>query len=405
MLCQYTVKNFKSIREEVTLDMQATSISEHEDRIFAEADGEKFLPVAAIYGPNGGGKSNLLASLYTLRAKIVRPILTMRSESQKFEVPGVTPFLFTKEERPTEFEIFFRTKVAEYKYYLALQKEKVVKEALSQRKFENRKISELFYRDENGVELKGDLAKLTATEISSTLPLLSYLGILYGENGIISDVINWFRSSLYVMNYGNYTLEQRLLKLTGSDDEDFKELRLKMLKEMDIDIEDFRIEKIDDGSRRRIYTTHTVDGLDTELEISEESSGTRKVFSIITFVIDSLLTGSTLVVDELDAKLHPCLLKYLIGLYTDLKVNKFGAQLIFTSHDLTTMNSDVFRRDEIWFVAKGNKQDSQMYSLVEFKMGDKKVRKDARFDKQYLEGKYGADPYLKKIIDWENVNV
>lgn len=405
MLCQYTVKNFKSIREEVTLDMQATSISEHEDRIFTEADGEKFLPVAAIYGPNGGGKSNLLASLYTLRAKIVRPILTMRSESQKFEVPGVTPFLFTKEERPTEFEIFFRTKVAEYKYYLALQKEKVVKEALSQRKFENRKISELFYRDENGVDIKGDLAKLTATEISSTLPLLSYLGILYGENGIISDVINWFRSSLYVMNYGNYTLEQRLLKLTGSDDEDFKELRLKMLKEMDIDIEDFRIEKIDDGSRRRIYTTHTVDGLDTELEISEESSGTRKVFSIITFVIDSLLTGSTLVVDELDAKLHPCLLKYLIGLYTDLKVNKFGAQLIFTSHDLTTMNSDVFRRDEIWFVAKGNKQDSQMYSLVEFKMGDKKVRKDARFDKQYLEGKYGADPYLKKIIDWENVNV
>lgn len=377
----------------------------HEDRIFTEADGEKFLPVAAIYGPNGGGKSNLLASLYTLRAKIVRPILTMRSESQKFEVPGVTPFLFTKEERPTEFEIFFRTKVAEYKYYLALQKEKVVKEALSQRKFENRKISELFYRDENGVDIKGDLAKLTATEISSTLPLLSYLGILYGENGIISDVINWFRSSLYVMNYGNYTLEQRLLKLTGSDDEDFKELRLKMLKEMDIDIEDFRIEKIDDGSWRRIYTTHTVDGLDTELEISEESSGTRKVFSIITFVIDSLLTGSTLVVDELDAKLHPCLLKYLIGLFTDLKVNKLGAQLIFTSHDLTTMNSDVFRRDEIWFVAKGNKQDSQMYSLVEFKMGDKKVRKDARFDKQYLEGKYGADPYLKKIIDWENVNV
>ena len=88
-------------------------------------------------------------------------------------------------------------------------------------------------------------------------------------------------------------------------------------------------------------------------------------------------------------------------MYTDLNVNKNNAQLIFTSHDLSTMNSEVFRRDEIWFVAKGNAENSELYSLVEFKNAKgESVRKDAKFDKQYLEGKYGADPYLRRIIDW-----
>lgn len=88
-----------------------------------------------------------------------------------------------------------------------------------------------------------------------------------------------------------------------------------------------------------------------------------------------------------------------------MNINRKGAQLIFTSHDLSTMNGSLFRRDEIWFVAKGNGQNSKLYSLVEFK-NDKgeSVRKDAKYDKQYLESKYGADPYLRKIIDWGTVN-
>ena len=103
----------------------------------------------------------------------------------------------------------------------------------------------------------------------------------------------------------------------------------------------------------------------------------------------------------MDAKIHPVLLKYIITLFNDMSINKHNAQLIVTSHDLSTMNSGLFRRDEIWFVVKGNEQNSKLYSLVEFKNEDgTSVRKDAKYDKQYLEGKYGVDPYLKKIIDW-----
>ena len=183
-----------------------------------------------------------------------------------------------------------------------------------------------------------------------------------------------------------------------------KHLVLEMIQEMDLDIIDFRVE--DKGNETiEVFTKHMVNGFEAELNLSEESSGTKKLFGLLPFIANSLLSGTTLVIDELDAKIHPLLLRHVIMLFNDMNINQKEAQLIFTSHDLSTMNNEVFRRDEIWFVAKGNAQNSLLYSLVEFKNEKgESVRKDARFDKQYLEGKYGADPYLKKIIDWGKVN-
>lgn len=173
---------------------------------------------------------------------------------------------------------------------------------------------------------------------------------------------------------------------------------------MDLDIEDFRIEEKEEHFIE-VFTKHTVNEYCTELTLSEESSGTKKLFGLLPFIARSLVFGTTLVIDELDAKIHPVLLRYVIMLFNNMEINKNGAQLIFTSHDLSTMNNDIFRRDEIWFVAKGKEQNSKLYSLVEFKnTKGESVRKDAKYDKQYLEGKYGADPYLKKIIDWSGVN-
>lgn len=178
-----------------------------------------------------------------------------------------------------------------------------------------------------------------------------------------------------------------------------------MIKETDLDIEDYRVEK-KGNNEVEVFTKHIVDGYKAELNLSEESSGTKKLFGLLPFIAKSLLEGNTLVIDELDAKIHPLLLKHIIELFTDMKVNRYGAQLIFTSHDLSTMTSKIFRRDEIWFVAKVNGQNSKLYSLVEFKTDKGEVvRKDAKYDKQYLEGKYGADPYLRKIIDRSTLNV
>ena len=406
MLCQFTVKNYKSIRDEVTFDMQVAAISEHEDKVIRDIDGEEFLPVSALYGPNGGGKSNVLKALQTLVGKVLRPLYasTNNADILMFRKNiNIEPFKFTEENKnaPTEFEIFFRTKLAEYRYQLYVKKEKVVYESLDRVKLSTKRRSGLFERDNNNIELKGDFTKLTASdELSETLPFLSYLGITYSKNEVVRDVLEWFDQGIDFLNYGNPIQE---LVVAVANTKNIKKLMLQMIQEMDLNIVDFRVEE--DENRFDVYTKHFVDGYVEELDLEEESSGTKKLFGLLPFIATSLIEGNVLVIDELDAKIHPILLKHIINMFTDLNVNKNNAQLIFTSHDLSTMNSDVFRRDEIWFVAKGNAENSQLYSLVEFKNEKgESVRKDAKFGKQYLEGKYGADPYLRRIIDWGKVN-
>ena len=406
MLCQFTVKNYKSIRDEVTFDMQAAAISEHEDKVIIDKAGEQFLPVSAIYGPNGGGKSNVLEAMHTLAAKVLRPLYATTDNDERVFLQKkliIEPFAFSEETKnePTEFEIFFRTETAEYRYILHVKRDVVVYESLDRVKLDTGRRSALFERDEE-IVLKGVFAKLKISdELSATLPLLSYLGITYKKNEVVKDVLEWFEYEIDFLNYGN-PIEELRMAISNSDD--VKQLMLDMIQEMDLDIVDFRVVE-DENDRIDVYTKHLVDGYETELNLLEESSGTKKLFGLMPFIAASLLTGTVLVIDELDAKIHPVLLRHIIMMFNDMSINKKKAQLIFTSHDLSTMNSEVFRRDEIWFVAKGNAQNSKLYSLVEFK-NDKgeSVRKDAKFDKQYLEGKYGADPYLRRIIDWGKVN-
>ena len=407
MLCQFTVKNYKSIRDEMTFDMQAAAISEHEDKVIMDKNGEQFLPVSAIYGPNGGGKSNVLEALHTVVAKVLRPLYATGDNEERVFLQKkllIEPFAFSEEMKsePTEFEVFFRTELAEYRYILHVKREIVVYECLDRVKLETGRRSALFERNAEETILKGVFAKLKISdELSETLPLLSYLGIIYKKNEVVKDVLEWFEYGIDFLNYGNPIEE---LRMAVSNSEDVKQLMLNMIQEMDLDIVDFRVVK-DENDRIDVYTKHMVEGYEAELNLFDESSGTKKLFGLMPFIADSLLSGATLVIDELDAKIHPVLLRHIIMMFNDMSINKKKAQLIFTSHDLSTMNSEVFRRDEIWFVAKGNAQNSQLYSLVEFKNEKgESVRKDAKFDKQYLEGKYGADPHLRRIVDWGKVN-
>ena len=407
MLCQFTVKNFKSIRDEMTFDMQAAAISEHEDKVIMDKNGEQFLPVSAIYGPNGGGKSNVLEALHTVAAKVLRPLYATGDNEERVFLQKkllIEPFAFSEEMKsePTEFEVFFRTELAEYRYILHVKREIVVYECLDRVKLETGRRSALFERNAKETILKGVFAKLKISdELSETLSLLSYLGITYKKNEVVKDVLEWFEYGIDFLNYGNPIEE---LRMAVSNSEDVKQLMLDMIQEMDLDIVDFRVVK-DENDRIDVYTKHMVEGYEAELNLFDESSGTKKLFGLMSFIADSLLSGATLVIDELDAKIHPVLLRHIIMVFNDMSINKKKAQLIFTSHDLSTMNSEVFRRDEIWFVAKGNAQNSQLYSLVEFKNEKgESVRKDAKFDKQYLEGKYGADPHLRRIVDWGKVN-
>lgn len=159
--------------------------------------------------------------------------------------------------------------------------------------------------------------------------------------------------------------------------------------------------KNDEGDEEyQIFSKHVINekGDTKEIPFSEESSGTRKMFCLFDFFYDALQNGYTLFIDELNAKLHPLLVRYIVSIFHNPETNRNNAQLIFTTHDLYILTRDVFRRDEIWFTQKNPLGLSTLYSLVEYRVDDNtKVRSDASFSKDYASGRYGAIPLLKEF--------
>lgn len=404
MLCQFSVKNFRCLKDQVTLDMQAANVGEHKESVLADIDGERYLPLAVIYGPNGGGKSTVLDALFSLCSKVMGPVFSAQGNQMRMESYSarIEPFAFQPEmkKEPTEFEIFFRTDVYEYQYNVAIQNENIMFESLYHKKITGRQYRKVFIREQGQkIQLSGNLKKAQVNDISDTITLLSYLMITYGKNQTVEDVKKWFVHKINFLDYKLNTIELRMALPTVDA---MKPRLLQMFQEMGLDIVDYRIEQTDEPGRIRIFTVHNVNDAQYELDLHKESSGTIKIFNSIPFIADALVNGKNLVVDELDAKLHPLLLQYIIRLFADPLVNRKRAQLIFTSQDIITMNSTNFRRDEIWFAAKNIDEETQLYSLAEFK--DEKgnsVRNDASFSKQYMEGRFGADPFVQKLIQWE----
>ena len=232
MLSQFSVKNFKSIKDEITLDMQATSISESSDHLL-KTEGGNYLPVSVIYGPNGAGKSNVLDALRVLVNKVLRPVIITDSQNNsQMKSLTVQPFSFSQTtiEEPTEFEVMFITDVAEYKYSLSILKDKVVYERLDRVKFSTKRMSALFERNGNEIIKKGELSKLKVSEdVSDTLPLLSYLGITYLNNEVVKDVFNWFKNKIRFLNYGDLLLEYMIWRNRAEGD--LKDLIKKMIED------------------------------------------------------------------------------------------------------------------------------------------------------------------------------
>ncbi|MCT4508825.1 MAG: ATP-binding protein [Tepidibacter sp.] len=402
MLSQFTFKNYKCFKDETILDMQAVTITELEDTIIKDKkDGERFIPVASIYGPNGSGKSTVLEAIWHLTSKIMFPIVMFENTEDKENITqnNTMPFMLDdiSKDEPTEFHIIFRYNDTEFNYYISFLENKILNESLYKINIGEKKESEIFYRGENEIKNGSLLKSVSKTEISSKMPYLSFLKINYNIS-IINEVIEWFGKCDY-SHYGKSFEERHFF---FPKDNKGKELIISVLNEMDIDINDIEIKKDDKDKIEDIITIRNRGSEKYPLSFFDESSGTIKVITLLPKVLDSIVHGKLMIIDELDAKLHPKLLRYIINLFKNPEINKFGAQLIFTSHDLTIMKNDLFRRDEIWFTAKNKNDVSELYSLIELR--DEKgelIRKNSRFDKQYLEGRYGADPYFRSIIDWE----
>ena len=185
-----------------------------------------------------------------------------------------------------------------------------------------------------------------------------------------------------------------------SQDEKVRSRIIQALNDLDIDIADYRFSE----EEKKLYTQRVVAGKSYELQFDDESDGTKKLIAALPVILLALREGRLVIIDELDAKLHPKLLRYIISLFKNRRLNQNGAQLLFTSHDMATMKNTIFRRDEIWFAAVNENHESEIYSLYEIRREDhERVNNTAAYDKQYLEGRYGADPYLSNMLiggDW-----
>lgn len=401
MLCQFSFQNFKSYKEETTFDLQATAISEFEESLIKREKCSNLLPVSVIYGPNGGGKSNLLQALACLITTVVKPIHDLGNTREDIIIQqgfSAKPFLYDAEmvEEPIEYRIFFRKGDYEYRYYLATLKDEIFAETLDRKTIGGKKPAQIFYREGEMITLGPTLSKEGVnTKVNEKMPYLSFLSINYNIP-VIAEVQEWFESCI-IRSYGNPIVEMEVM---FSEDANVKKQIVTLLNDMGIDIEDYRF----DSDEKQLYLKRTIAGTSYELSLSEESDGTRKLIAALPAILIALQEGRLVIIDELDAKLHPKLLRYVISLFKNPKVNKNGAQLLFTSHDMSTMKNTVFRRDEIWFAALNENRSSEIYSLYEIRHEDnERVKSTAAFDKQYLEGRYGADPYLQNMLsggDW-----
>lgn len=396
MLCQFSFQNFKSYKGETVLDFQAATLPEFRDTLITEENAADLLPVSVIYGPNGGGKSNLLQALSCVISTIVKPVNELEKNRQNLilqQKVDTVPFLFdqTSANEPTEFRMFFRIKKSEYCYYIAIKNEEIISESLYRKQITGKKSATIFERKINDITLGPTISKKSInTSVNPKMPYISFLAINY-DIPVISEVITWFESCI-IRSYANPMVEHQIML---TKDSPYKDQFIRALNDMDIDITDYRY----DEESKQLYMKRNLGSIEYELPFSDESDGTRKLIAALPVILLALHEGRMVIIDELDAKLHPKLLKYVISLFKNKGVNKFGAQLLFTSHDMSTLKNTVFRRDEIWFAAENQAHESEIYSLHEIRGEDnERIKSTAAYNKQYLEGRYGADPYLSNML-------
>ena len=414
MLIQFNFKNFRSFREEAILDLSAARMTEFTDRVVT-VGSEKILPVAAIYGANASGKSNIYDA-FGYMSDYVADSFKYGDEEEKFEEFRPTPFLFdsTSANAESGFEVFFSLPEDKsgrtYNYGFCIDKEGVTEEWLNAKAKSARKYSTVFYRGTSDDELdlsgfpKGsrDNIKLALEKQVLVISLGAKLKI--GKCKVIRD---WFLANEFA-NFGdpftNYFMSRRLPK-GFVENKDIQQKVVEYFASFDEHIKDFRIEKVPhDGETKedtfKISALHKMIDSDemAEIPLGLESAGTLKMFALYPELQEVLEKGSVFFIDELNARLHPLLVRNFLLTFLNPEVNKNHAQLVFTTHDTWQLSNQLLRRDEIWFVEKDERGVSTLYSLADFVDEDgSRIRKDESYEKNYLIGKYGAIPTLKSI--------
>ncbi|HZZ33122.1 MAG TPA: ATP-binding protein [Phenylobacterium sp.] len=413
MLIEFSVTNFRSFRERQTLSMVASRLAEHADTHTFEsglAGFERLLATSVIYGPNASGKTNLLLALQIMQ----QTVLTSAAANLVLR-DWRAPFKLDRDSRAacTVFEITFALDGVHYDYGFALSDERVEREWLIE--YVNPRGRTLFER--KWVDKKGDydwqfssfLKGQRVVWSDATRPNALYLTTAVQLNAKqLAPLFAWFQQKLIVVAGPNAGLNP---SLTASllDTEGGKAKVLPFLREADFEIDDvvvrrepingpiigpvMAIEHNQSGTwaLRGSFVHPSIDGSGpVALDFAEESRGTQMMFQAAGAWLQVLEQGAVILFDELETSLHPLIIRYLVQQFQGASSNPRKAQLIFSTHNTSLLDMDVFRRDQIWFVERGPKAGSRVYPLTEFK-----PRQGEALERGYLRGRYGALPLVE----------
>lgn len=421
MILELKVKNFRSIRDWQSFSMLAENkVNEHEATVF-EKSSQTILSTAIIYGGNASGKSNML--------KAFRAIQYMVTDSSEFKmdkaIPTFEPFKLDRicADLPTELHLDFIAKNGiRYVYEIGFTETKITYEIL---KFYPKAQPAILFERKDGESIKyGDYLTGRKKDIEEKLYenqlFLSKVGIDKLEG--LTAAYLFFSEGIYVSTFHDSKYDNTLIQLftnkmvrndipffreninklmrvadTGIDSIDIKEIEIDMNalpEEMSGELKHELVEKY----KHKIRTIHKkFDGEkeDGEVEflLSEESTGTIKLLAIGGLILEALVAGHVLIVDELDKSLHPKLTRALINIFHSSKTNPNNAQLIFATHDVSLLDSELFRRDQVWFAEKEYEGYSHYYAISDIQG----VRTNSPFEKYYLTGRFGASPVINEI--------
>ena len=420
MLLQFYFSNYRSFEGEGILDMRASGSNELSSHVRNNLN-EKVLPVTAIYGANASGKSSVFEAFQFMALCVLESLSFSDDDKKNPYKLKVDSFKFSESrEKPSEFEINYIDKKGKkelyYNYGFKIDNSGILEEYLASNTKTGVKRNEdytyIFKRERNQkLYLDSSIEKFRENlEISlKEKTLLVSLGAKLNIDEFIR-VRTWFINT-EVINFSNSlygAFLENILPNNIIESEEVRKNLISFINSFDDSIIDIEVEKIsaideNDKDNYRVFTIHKSDkGTSTaRISMNEESSGTKKMFSLYQTLLDVLEKGGVFFADELDIKLHPLLMRNILLTFTDKEKNPNNAQLIFTTHNTIYMDMDLLRRDEIWFVEKDNGV-SNLYSLDDItnEKGEK-VRKDSNYEKHYLLGNYGAIPNLKNLLGRE----
>ncbi|NPE28178.1 ATP-binding protein [Methanococcoides sp. SA1] len=418
MLIEFKAENFRSIRDEITFSLLASSDRSLDGNLI-ELDilkkNDRLLKSSVIYGANASGKSNVLFAISKLQNFVMTSVKNQDGDLLPFEPFKLTPECMSK---PSKFSVFFVKNNIRYKYAVSFDRTKVIDEDLYY--YPNNREALIFER-RNTTEFKFTNDKRIQNDISKrTLDNVLYLSNSAQQNyDKTLEAFKWFREDLRII--GVRTLSEQgdfTIKMLNQDDKS-KNAILRSLERADLGLVDIKanIENINHedlpaeilNQLPRSFETlngkwETIDlntfhlakdksGKEHKIQFdfnTEESEGTKRFFSLIGPWLDALKNGHVLFIDEMELKLHPMLSEHLIKLFHDKSYNENNAQLIITTHNTNLLNDELFRRDQIWFTEKDpDVGNTNLYSLLEFQ-----ARKDQNILKGYLMGRYGALPFI-----------